>query len=75
MRPRVPEWRERWKSGALAAAHDTGDRLDALEAGYDPGLAEARVATASDVPAYGMCGRLRRYETQPARAGRIEGER
>ena len=75
VRPRVPEWRERWKSGALAAAHDTGDRLEALEAGDDPGLAEARVATASDVPAYGMCGRLRRYETQPARAGRIEGER
>jgi hypothetical protein len=75
VRPRVPEWRERWESGALAAARDTGDRLDALEAGGDPGLAEARVAAASDDPAYGMCGRLRRYDTRPARAGRIEGDR
>jgi mannose-6-phosphate isomerase-like protein (cupin superfamily) len=75
VRPRVPEWRERWESGALAAARDTGDRLDALEAGGDPGLAGARVAEASETPAYGMCGRLRRYETQPARAGRIEGDR
>jgi hypothetical protein len=75
VRPRVSEWRERWESGALAAARRTGDALDELEAGRDPGLAEARVAVASDAPAYGMCGLLRRYETQPAPSGRIEGDR
>jgi mannose-6-phosphate isomerase-like protein (cupin superfamily) len=69
VRPHVPEWRTRWQAGALAAARDTGDRLDALETGRDPGFAGARVAAASDAPAFGMCGRLRRYETQPAGAG------
>ena len=75
VRPRVPEWRERWESGALAVVHETGDRLDAIEAGADPGLAAARVAEASDAPAFGMCGRLRRYETRPAGAGPIRGDR
>ncbi len=63
--PRVPEWRERWRAGALATAGETGDRLDALEAGRDPGLATGRVATTLPAPAFGMCGRLRRYETHP----------
>lgn len=72
--PRVPEWRARWESGALAVARETGDRLDALEAGHDPGLGAARVAEASDAPAFGMCGRLRRYDTapDPGAAGRDE---
>lgn len=63
VRPRVPEWRSRWEAGALAAAAETGRRLDALADGRDPGLAAARVAEASDAPALGMCGRLRRYDT------------
>jgi hypothetical protein len=61
----VPEWRERWRAGALAAANETGDRLDALAAANDPGLPQARVAVAPSAAAFGMCGRLRRYETQP----------
>ena len=64
--PRAAEWRERWRAGALATATETGERLDALEAGRDPGLAGARVASTAAAPAFGMCGRLRRYETQPA---------
>ena len=63
VRPRVAEWRGRWEAGALAVARETGDRLDALAGGSDPGLAEARVAEASVAPAFGMCGRLRRYDT------------
>ncbi|WP_353813387.1 cupin domain-containing protein [Agromyces sp. SYSU T00266] len=62
-RPRVDDWRERWEAGALAVARETGDRLDALASGGDPGLAEARVAEASVAPAFGMCGRLQRYDT------------
>ena len=63
--PRAPEWRMRWEAGALAVARDTGDRLAALEAGRDPGLAAARVAGSPAVDAFGMCGRLRRYPTDP----------
>ena len=65
--PRAPEWRSRWEAGALAVARDTGDRLDALEAGRDPGLAAARVAASPAADAFGMCGRLRRYPTDPHR--------
>ena len=75
--PRVPEWRGRWRAGALAAANETGARLDALEAlgaAVDSGperaigLAHARVASTPPTAAFGMCGRLRRYDTQPPRA-------
>ena len=65
--PRAHEWRERWRSGALAAAQETGRRLEALEEGRDPGLAEARVARSPAADAFGMCGRLRTYRTEPAR--------
>ena len=64
--PRAPEWRARWQAGALAAALETGRRLDALEAGRDPGLADARVAASPAADAFGMCGRLRTYRTDPA---------
>ncbi|MGR0220736.1 cupin domain-containing protein [Agromyces sp. ZXT2-6] len=60
---RAPEWRARWQAGALAVARETGERLDALAAGRDPGLGAARVAAASGTPALGMCGRLHRYDT------------
>ena len=65
--PRASEWRERWQTGALAEAHETGRRIDALEAGRDPGLADARVAASPTADAFGMCGRLRRYETTPSK--------
>ena len=60
---RAPDWRERWRAGALAVARETGERLDALESGGDPGLRAARVAAASVAPALGMCGHLARYDT------------
>ncbi|MRX42249.1 cupin domain-containing protein [Agromyces kandeliae] len=63
VRPRVADWRERWEAGPLAVVRETGRRLDALEGGGDPGLGEARVAEASVDPAFGMCGRLQRYDT------------
>lgn len=66
--PHVSEWRARWRAGALAAANETGARLDALGAAQDLGLARARVASAPPTAAFGMCGRLRRYETQPPMA-------
>lgn len=72
--PRAPEWRDRWERGAAAVAQRTGERLDALEAGRDPGLAAARVAEAPSEPAFGMCGLLRRYDIPPAAAGRPGGD-
>jgi mannose-6-phosphate isomerase-like protein (cupin superfamily) len=67
------EWRTRWEVGALAAARETGDRLEALEAGRDPGLGAARVAAASLEPAFGMCGHLQRYDTSTDPASDHDG--
>lgn len=64
--PSAPAWRRRWEAGALAVALETGGRLDALEAGRDPGLAEARVTRAPASDAFGMCGCLVRYDTRSA---------
>ena len=63
--PHTTEWRNRWRVGALAAVNDTARRLDALEHLCDPGLADARVASVPKEAALGMCGHLRRYDTQP----------
>ncbi|MET4157183.1 cupin domain-containing protein [Agromyces sp. PvR057] len=64
--PKAAAWRERWQQGALAEATATGARLDALEAGRDPGLAAARVSSAVPEPAsLGMCGILDRYDLDP----------
>lgn len=63
--PNAPEWRRRWEAGARAVASETGGRLDALGAARDPGLATARVSSAPPADAFGMCGRLRRYDTRP----------
>jgi mannose-6-phosphate isomerase-like protein (cupin superfamily) len=60
--PRSAHWREQWQDGALAAAMETGERLDALDTGRDPGLARGRVSSVAASAAFGMCGRLRRYE-------------
>ena len=64
--PRAAGWRGLWQHGALAEATETGARLDALDAGRDPGLAAARVTTAGPEPAsLGMCGVLDRYRLAP----------
>ncbi|MBV7700261.1 cupin domain-containing protein [Streptomyces sp. TRM70350] len=63
VRPRIAEWRERWRQGAEAAAAATAVQLDALERGESPHLADAVVR--SEQPAargkFGMCGRLDVY--------------
>jgi hypothetical protein len=65
VRPRVAEWRERWRRGAEAAAAATGDQLDRLERGDASHLTTAVVR--AEQPAtrgrFGMCGRLDVYET------------
>ncbi|MGY2077574.1 cupin domain-containing protein [Blastococcus sp. SYSU DS0828] len=63
VRSRVPDWRERWRAGALAAAQRTGDRLDALQLGKADHLRAAGVhhlSRRSD-PVLGMCGFLSPY--------------
>lgn len=65
VRPRLAEWRERWRQGARAAAAATGAQLDRLELGDTGHLADA-VVHAEQPSAYGrfgMCGRLTVYET------------
>ncbi|GEC07053.1 hypothetical protein SSP24_47080 [Streptomyces spinoverrucosus] len=63
VRPRLVEWRERWRRGAEAAAAATGEQLDRLERGDVSHLAGAVVR--SEQPSargkFGMCGRLDVY--------------
>jgi len=63
VRPRIAEWRERWRQGAEASAVATAAQLDWLERGESPHLADAAVS--SEQPAargkFGMCGRLDVY--------------
>ncbi|WP_206330798.1 cupin domain-containing protein [Modestobacter sp. KNN46-3] len=68
VRPRVPDWRERWTAGALAAAHRTGERLDALTEGEAPHLRAAGVHRLSRQaePVLGMCGFLSPYLPEQA---------
>ncbi|WP_222195841.1 cupin domain-containing protein [Modestobacter italicus] len=68
VRPRVPDWRERWASGALAAAQRTGDRLDALADGEALHLRGAKVHGLSSraEPVLGMCGFLSPYLPEQA---------
>ncbi|MFI8228180.1 cupin domain-containing protein [Streptomyces sp. NPDC085900] len=63
VRPRLAEWRERWRRGADAAAAATGEQLDRLETGDAGHLAEAavRAEQPSAHGKFGMCGRLDVY--------------
>ncbi|WP_434976391.1 cupin domain-containing protein [Streptomyces aurantiacus] len=65
VRPLTPAWRERWHTGAAAAAAATDAQLDALARGDASHLAGARVR--AEQPAergrFGMCGRLDVYGT------------
>jgi mannose-6-phosphate isomerase-like protein (cupin superfamily) len=60
---RVPEWRERWRAGALEAALLTGRQLDQVAA-QDAGYLAGGVLRGNRTGAvrYGMCGRLTGYE-------------
>jgi len=68
----VPDWRDRWRAGALAAAEQTGTDLDEIAAGVAGHLTGAGLwripapgrrddPAASDTRSYGMCGRLTTY--------------
>ena len=63
VRPRLAEWRERWRRGAQAAAQATGEQLDRLAEGDVSHLAEAvvRAEQPSQQGKFGMCGRLDVY--------------
>ncbi|SFN91499.1 hypothetical protein SAMN05660359_00613 [Geodermatophilus obscurus] len=63
VRPRVADWRERWRAGALAAAKRTGGRLAALELGEADHLRAAgtyRLSRQAE-PVLGTCGFLSPY--------------
>ncbi|MFF7449523.1 MULTISPECIES: cupin domain-containing protein [unclassified Streptomyces] len=63
VRPRLAQWRERWRAGAAAAAAATGEQLDRLERGDLSHLAEAVVRSEQPLEhgKFGMCGRLDVY--------------
>jgi mannose-6-phosphate isomerase-like protein (cupin superfamily) len=69
----VPDWRNRWREGAMATAAQTGVHLDEIAAGVTGHLAEAglwRMERPTTDRAYGMCGRLTTYPpAQAVRAG------
>jgi len=63
-RPQLDAWRTRWRDGALAVAHRTGDHLDALQRGDATHLAAAEVHAMpgpTEQGRLGMCGRLDTY--------------
>ncbi|MGW2747081.1 cupin domain-containing protein [Streptomyces sp. NPDC001450] len=66
VRPRLAEWRERWRQGARAAAETTGDHLTRLERGDVSHLAAATVRSEqpSELGKFGMCGRLDVYRSE-----------
>ena len=63
VRPRLTEWRARWRGGAQAAAQATGEQLDRLAEGDVSHLAQAvvRAEEPSGYGKFGMCGRLDVY--------------
>ncbi|MFF4082816.1 cupin domain-containing protein [Streptomyces sp. NPDC001777] len=63
VRPRIEDWRDRWRRGAAAASAATGERLDALERGDGGHLGDARVHAErpSGHGEFGMCGYLDVY--------------
>jgi mannose-6-phosphate isomerase-like protein (cupin superfamily) len=65
VRPRIAEWRERWRLGAEASAATTGAQLASLERGEFPHIADASVQSRQPAARgrFGMCGRLDVYRT------------
>jgi len=62
---RAPQWRDRWRHGALAQAELTGIHLDALAQGRPEHLAASavrRAASPAPPPGFGMCGRLTTWD-------------
>jgi mannose-6-phosphate isomerase-like protein (cupin superfamily) len=64
--PHLPEWRERWRRGALQAAEETGRVLDAMSAGDHTHLTHGTIdvlPTPVEHAKHGMCGLLSTYPT------------
>jgi mannose-6-phosphate isomerase-like protein (cupin superfamily) len=62
--PRLAQWRQRWESGALAAALETGRQLDSLEKSDISYLANGGVEALpgpTEHGRHGMCGLLDTY--------------
>jgi mannose-6-phosphate isomerase-like protein (cupin superfamily) len=65
VRPQLADWRRRWEQGARRLADETGQALDALEAGEAPHLWTAelhQLANPTEYGRHGMCGRLDVYD-------------
>ncbi|MGS2617756.1 cupin domain-containing protein [Micromonospora sp. LZ34] len=65
VRPKIAEWRQRWRAGAWRLAEETGAHLEALEAGSARHLYQAvlhRVPAPTEAGRHGMCGRLDVYD-------------
>ncbi|WP_328946287.1 cupin domain-containing protein [Streptomyces sp. NBC_00250] len=64
VRPRIPEWRQRWRDGAQRAAAATAGYLEALERGSGEHLPAAVVRALAEPTGrrrHGMCGLLDVY--------------
>ncbi|MEU2613683.1 cupin domain-containing protein [Micromonospora sp. NPDC007271] len=64
VQPHLESWRQRWRDGALRAADETRQQLDALARGEAPHFVEAEVyqiAEPRDRGRRGMCGQLDTY--------------
>jgi mannose-6-phosphate isomerase-like protein (cupin superfamily) len=70
---RADSWRDRWRTGPLDAAEQTGAHLNGIAGGTPAHLAAAglwRIGRPEAERAYGMCGRLTTYPSaQAVRAG------
>jgi mannose-6-phosphate isomerase-like protein (cupin superfamily) len=64
---RLPDFEGRWRSGALAAAEETGRRLARLRDGDAGCLREGAVHRIPAEPRLGMCGHLRTYPLDDTR--------
>ncbi|MEU0156571.1 cupin domain-containing protein [Micromonospora fulviviridis] len=64
VQPHLDSWRQRWGDGALRAAEETGQQLDALARGEAPHFVEAEIyqlAEPRERGRRGMCGLLDTY--------------
>ncbi|GAB3721950.1 cupin domain-containing protein [Nocardiopsis nanhaiensis] len=59
---RLPDWRTRFEQGPAAEVARTASHLDALAAGDTSHLSSAAVYRVEPRPAWGMCGRLNKFE-------------
>ncbi|GAA2626958.1 cupin domain-containing protein [Dactylosporangium fulvum] len=62
--PKLPEWRKRWRDGALRVAEETGRQIDALAEGDHSHLVNGGIEVlpeASEHGRHGMCGLLDTY--------------